>query len=353
MTFAPTRPGVDADMTRDRTVLAMAALSTTVIILAAVAVARPILAPVAFALFVIAIVWPLQRHLQARLPTLLALAVTIIVTAVAVSVMASLVVWGVGRSVQWLIANGARFQVLYGQGIAWLDGHGLQAAGLWAEHFNVAWLIRILQEVTGRLHTAVSFLVVAFVFVILGLLEVETSRRKLEALGDGEYLSRACAVIATKLQQYMLVRTVMSVLTGSVVWAFTAAFGLDLALAWGAIAFALNYIPFIGPLIATVLPTLLAIAQFESWQAGITVFVALNVIQFLSGSYIEPRVAGARLSISPFMVLFAVFFWSFLWGLAGAFIGVPILIAVVTLFELHPSTYWLAGLLSGEERPSA
>ena len=72
------------------------------------------------------------------------------------------------------------------------------------------------------------------------------------------------------------------------------------------IAFALNYIPFIGPFIATVFPTLLAMAQFATWQAALGVFVALNVIQFVIGSYVEPRMSGNVLSISPSIVLVAV-----------------------------------------------
>src|SRR5581483_1224425 len=59
-------------------------------------------------------------------------------------------------------------------------------------------------------------------------------------------------------------------------------------------------------------------------RAGpIFVFLCLNLIQFIIGSYPEPRIAGASVALSPFMVLFAVFFGSFLWGVAGAFIGVP------------------------------
>jgi len=58
-------------------------------------------------------------------------------------------------------------------------------------------------------------------------------------------------------------------------------------------------------------------------------------------------VAGAALSISPLAVIFAVFFWSFLWGIPGAFIGVPITIAILTLCELSPSSRWIATLLSG------
>jgi predicted PurR-regulated permease PerM len=147
----------------------------------------------------------------------------------------------------------------------------------------------------------------------------------------------------------MLVRSVMSILTGSVVWSFALLAGLELATAWGVIAFVLNYVPFIGPLVATVFPTLFAIAQFESWRLAVVVFLGLNLIQFLIGSYFEPRIAGAALSISPFLVLFSVFFWSFLWGISGAFIGVPIVIALLTICEHHESTRWVAILLSGRD----
>jgi AI-2 transport protein TqsA len=155
------------------------------------------------------------------------------------------------------------------------------------------------------------------------------------------------------LQMYMLVRSAMSILTGSVVWGFALLAGLELATAWGVIAFVLNYVPFIGPLVATVFPTIFAIAQFESWQLAVIVFVCLNLIQFLIGSYFEPRIAGAALSVSPFLVLFAIFFWSFLWGVAGAFIGVPIVIALLAICEHQESTQWVATLFSGRDSAPA
>jgi AI-2 transport protein TqsA len=151
----------------------------------------------------------------------------------------------------------------------------------------------------------------------------------------------------------MWVRTLMSVMTGLLVWGFAALVGLPLAAEWGVIAFALNYIPFIGPFVATLFPTLFAIAQFESWQMAVVVFACLNLIQFLVGSYLEPRIAGNALSISPFLVLFAVFFWTFVWGIAGAFIGVPIVIAALTLCAQHPSSRWIADLLGGSGRERA
>jgi AI-2 transport protein TqsA len=92
-------------------------------------------------------------------------------------------------------------------------------------------------------------------------------------------------------------------------------------------------------------------AQFASWEAVLGVFVCLNVIQFVVGSYVEPRVSGAVLALSPSLVLFAVFFWTFLWGLFGAFIGVPIAIGVLTFCSCYPSTRWIADLLGGPVEP--
>jgi predicted PurR-regulated permease PerM len=202
-----------------------------------------------------------------------------------------------------------------------------------------------------------SFWLVVLVYVILGLLEVEDVGRKVRALGNrdaGRVLYDGCVAIAAKFRRYMLVRTLMSAITGILVWALAAFSGLQLAAEWGVIAFVLNYIPFIGPFIATVFPTLFALAQFASWQSALVVFACLNAIQFVVGSYIEPRVSGTMLAISPFVVLFSVFFWTFMWGLAGAFIGVPITIAVLTFCAQHRSSQWVADLLGApDESPDA
>jgi len=71
------------------------------------------------------------------------------------------------------------------------------------------------------------------------------------------------------------------------------------------------------------------------------------------GSYIEPRVSGAMLAISPSVVLLAVFLWTYLWGLFGTFIGVPIVIAIVTFCGYHPSSRWIADLLGGPAEDKA
>ena len=336
-----------------RGVATMLGLITAVLLFAALYSARSILAPVAFSLFVIAIVWPLQRTLEIRVPRLLALVATLVVTLLVIAVLGYLIVWAFSTVGRWLIDNALRFQALYVQWTDWLEEHGILVTSFLVENFNAGWLIRAVQEIGGRLQGFVTFVVITFVFTALGLLEVEIARKNIETLRNMEAaraILQASTQIADKFQRYMLVRSAMSVLTGLVVWAFALVAGLELATAWGVIAFVLNYIPFIGPLVATVFPTLFALLQFGSWQLAVIVFVGLNVIQFLIGSYLEPRIAGAALSLSPFLVLFAVFFWAFLWGIPGAFIGVPIVIAALALCEQRESTRWIAALLSGRER---
>lgn len=82
-------------------------------------------------------------------------------------------------------------------------------------------------------------------------------------------------------------------------------------------------------------------------------FIGLMLIQFTIGNYLEPLVAGAALSISPLAVVFAVFFWAFLWGIPGALIGVPITIAMLVFCSHTASGRWIADLFSGKPDETA
>src|SRR6516162_33819 len=327
-----------------------AMISAAILTLAGLWAASAVMTPVVFSLFIIALVWPLQWRLQTVLPQVIAVLVTAVVVLLAIGGGGWLVVWGFGGIAQWVIANAARLQGLYMHAADLLEQRGLYAAELF-EQVNVLWLVQVLRAIGGSLQGVLTFSVVTFVFVILGLLEVEPLRRRLRRLGDGTVGATAIdtvAEIAARLQTYMLVRLGMSVLTGLAFWIFAAVDGLELQREWGVIAFVLNFIPFVGSFVATLLSTLFAAAEFESVYAALVVFIVLNLLQFVIGSYIEPRVAGTAVSLSPFMVLFAVFFWGMLWGIAGAFIGVPTLIALASVCARHAPSRPIAVLLSAD-----
>jgi AI-2 transport protein TqsA len=334
----------------DRLILGMLGLCTAILAIIALYLASPIFAPLTFGLFILALVWPMQKALQERMPSGLALFLTLLATIVVFLAFGSMVAWALSSIGDWLVRNIQRFQDLYVQKTDWLEEHGIFVAGTLADTFDVPWLLRMFQEVARQLNRLAGFGILIFVFLMLALLETEQFQQRLARLGkeeQGAKLIEAAREIAAKFRKYMIVRTQLSVLTGLAVWGFATLAGVEPAPAWGLLAFALNYIPFIGSFVATILPGLFAMVQLDTWLGITLVFAGLGIIQFLIGNYLEPLVAGAALSISPFAVVFAVFFWGFLWGIPGAFIGVPILITVIAICAKYPSTQWIADLLSG------
>ncbi len=144
--------------------------------------ARQVFAPLAFALLAMAIVWPIQRRLQAWLPKLVALAVSALLTSFVVAVFVSMIAWGFGRVARYTISEAAYFQSLFSLAASWLDARGIVVASLWAEHFNMGWIIRIFQEVLGMINGALRFSLIVLIYVILGLLEVDVVARKLAVM---------------------------------------------------------------------------------------------------------------------------------------------------------------------------
>ena len=287
--------------------------------------------PVAFALFIIALVWPLQRRLQAVLPQVVAVLVTAAAALLAIGVGGWLIVWGFGGIAQWVIANAARLQGLYMHAADLLEQRGLYAAELFAEQVNVLWLVQVLRgdrrQPAGHSYLRGRDLHVRHPWAArIGAARASPSsdgRRAVWRGRDRRGSGNRCAIADLHAGSLRHERA-----DGARLLGLYRGLRARSQREWGVIAFVLNFIPFIGSFVATLLPTLFAAAQYESLYAAIVIFIGLNVLQFVVGSYIEPRVAGAAVSVSPFMVLFAVFFWGMLWGVAGAFIGVPILIAL-------------------------
>jgi predicted PurR-regulated permease PerM len=335
---------VASNATLDRFIRALFAL-----VLACVALyfARTLLEPIAFALFGIALVWPFQKAVEAKLPKTVALALTILLTLFVLSVFVLAIVWSIDDVVRWAFANIPRFQSLYVRTDQWLEGYGIfLAEGL--KQYDIRTFISLLQQAATEVNYFIGFCILVFLVLTFGLMELRTFAKRVEELEPslGWSVTQASADIAKKIRLYMLVRTLASVLTGVAVFVFVLSMGLDLAVAWGVISFVLNYIPYFGPFIAVVLPVLFANAQFESWSPVIVIFAGLYAIQFLTGNYFELLISGKTLGISPFVMLIAFFFWGFLWGIPGAFIGLPATIAIFTIFEWYPSTRWIAKLLS-------
>src|SRR5271163_1361905 len=297
------------------------ALLATVLLSAAFYFARVVLEPIAFAFFGIALVWPLLKALEARMPNAIALLLTVLVTLVGFLMLVSSIVWSIGDVVHWILENLARFQSLYARVTQWLEGHGIFVAE-WAGQYDVRTFAGLLQQIARSVNSFIGFCAVVFLLLTFGLTELAYYGTRFDELEPklGWKVSQAAKEIGGKIRTYMFIRTIASIATGSSVFVYSLSVGLDLAIAWGVISLVLNYIPYIGTLVAIILPVIFATAQFESWQMPVIVFSGLYIIQFLIGNYLEPMIAGKALSVSPFAMLVAFFFWGFLWGMPGAFI---------------------------------
>ena len=159
-----------------------------VLAVAALGQASKVFAPLAAAIFIIAVVWPVQKQLQSWMPKLVALAITVIATVAICLGFASIAAWGFGRVGRSLVAELPRYQALYATMVNWLDGHGISVAGLWAEHFNVGWLLRTTQFVTGRVNTTLTFWVIALVYVMGARLDLARGAAQRIGMHSSQYV---------------------------------------------------------------------------------------------------------------------------------------------------------------------
>jgi predicted PurR-regulated permease PerM/uncharacterized tellurite resistance protein B-like protein len=128
-----------------------------------------------------------------------------------------------------------------------------------------------------------------------------------------------------KISAYISIKTMVSLLTGVVVYVLCLLFGIDFALFWAMLAFLLNYIPSVGSIIASIPPLLLSMVQLDSW-ASVALFAAIFVaVQVLLGQVLEPKLMGSRLAIKPVAILLGLIFWGFLWGIPGMFLAAPLM----------------------------
>lgn len=216
---------------------------------------------------------------------------------------------------------------------------------------------RVVPRLAGVLAATATMLqgVVTQVFLVLLFMaflfaERASLRRKLDLLAGsrngrmGRLLGRAMGDV----QQYLVVKTGVSLATGLVCWVGMLAIGVPYAAVFALLTFLLNYIPNIGSTLAAVFPVIAAWALGGSlgdalWTA--LLYLAANVA---FGSVLEPRLLGRSLNLSPLVVLAALLFWGALWGIAGMFLAIP-LTRTFQLIALHlPDLRWIGLLLSND-----
>jgi len=150
------------------------------------------------------------------------------------------------------------------------------------------------------------------------------------------------------IQTYLWIKTLTSSLTGVVSYFVLRLVGVDFAIFWAFTIFMLNFIPTIGSIIATLFPALLALIQFDTFGPFFVVLIAVGAIQLVVGNVLEPKLMGNSLNVSPLVVMLSLTLWGSIWGIAGAFLSVPITVMMLIVFAHFKRTRYIAVLLSGD-----
>jgi AI-2 transport protein TqsA len=154
--------------------------------------------------------------------------------------------------------------------------------------------------------------------------------------------------VAHKVRRFLLIRTVLGVISGAAVTAWLWFMGVDFAPFWGVLFFLLNYVPNIGSIIAGIPPTLLAFVQFGPGWA-LLVAGGLLAMEQVTGNFLDPHLQGRTLNVSSLVVLLSVILWGWIWGVPGALIAVPLTVTIILVCAKVPMLRPIAVLLSGGE----
>jgi predicted PurR-regulated permease PerM len=188
--------------------------------------------------------------------------------------------------------------------------------------------------------SSVSNILSDFFIIILYLVFLLVGRHGLISKFDIAFkpeLSQRVKTIVEKvngeINKYILTKTLISLLTGSLVALALWLFNVEFAFIWGLLTFLLNFIPNIGSIIATIFPITFALVQFDNIVIVIWIALVLLAIQVLIGNVLEPKVVGKSMGISPVVVLFSLIFWGYVWGIVGMVLAVPIAVFIKIILE--------------------
>jgi predicted PurR-regulated permease PerM len=218
---------------------------------------------------------------------------------------------------------------------------------------SVNWYNTVGRYISGMpsfLLTWLGNLVMVMVFLIFMLMEAPSMHRRLRRAfrgRSGDTVMLVSDKIASQISKYLRTLALISMSTGTCVWGALYVIGVEFAPTWGLIAFALNFIPTVGSIVASIPPILVALVQYYPDPVpAVLTSLALLAIQFTIGNILTPKIMGDALGLSPVVILVSLMFWGIIWGVAGALLSVPIAAMIKIICENVGPLRFVAVLMS-------
>jgi AI-2 transport protein TqsA len=210
----------------------------------------------------------------------------------------------------------------------------------------------LIGGLAGSVGSLVGVLFMAVIYALFLTGEAGSFAHKISVALPGQgQADKTMAVIADindRIADYLAVKTLINIILATLSFVILWSFGVDYALFWALIIGILNYIPYFGSLLGVTLPVLLTVVQFGSLGLTVTIAALLTAAQMWVGNFLEPRMIGRRVNLSPFVVLVALSFWYAFWGIPGAILAVPMTSMLAIIFAAFDQTRPLAVLLAND-----
>jgi AI-2 transport protein TqsA len=207
--------------------------------------------------------------------------------------------------------------------------------------------------VVGRVLAFFSTSIVVIILTVFMLLEARMFGRRFQAICEARGPNIERLLSATRdTQRYLGIKTAVSLVTGLLAGILCWAVGLDFFLFWGILAYALNYIPVVGSILAGLAPTVLALL-LKGPADALVVGGGYFLINTFLGNFLEPMLMGRRFGLSTLVVVMSVMFWGWLWGPIGMLMAVPLTMMVKVVLDNNLEFRWIAVAIGQDaQRPS-
>ncbi|MDF1763172.1 MAG: AI-2E family transporter [Oleibacter sp.] len=318
-----------------------------VIVIAGIKSAASILIPFLLSIFIALLSAPLMRWLtQRHVPQVISLVIILVGFLLFGTMLATFIGRTVNAFYQDVPLYEDKLQALTSQSVAWLQSHGIDVAdNVLREYVNPGAVIKMVANVFNGLGGVLANTFLILFTVIFILLEASSFPIKLrKALGEHTQALEHFKRFSQLVQKYLVIKTLVSLMTGATIGIALAIIGVDYAVMWALIAFLLNYIPNIGSIIAAVPAVLVALIQLSVGEALITalVFVVANTV---FGNVVEPKMMGRSLGLSTLVVFVSLIFWGWVLGPVGMLLSIPLTMVVKIAMETSTRTRWVATML--------
>lgn len=215
-------------------------------------------------------------------------------------------------------------------------------------------LIPNLTQIAGYVGSSLAGLATStgmvLIYLVFMFIEQSSFSKKIDAMPLTKLKSKKLRFILNSIDEnmkkYLFAKTFISAATGLCAYILLHLIGLEYASVWAFIIFILNYIPTIGSILACALPIAYALISGDSWHLPLFTASSLIGLEIIFGNILDPKLTGKTLNISTLAILINLVFWGMIWGLAGMFFSVPILVGIYVTTAQFSSTRWIATLLS-------